>query len=284
MAKSNISMSVIKRLPRYYRFLGELKKNGINRISSRELSIKMGLTASQIRQDFNCFGGFGQQGYGYNVNQLHIEIGNILGLNSGFKTILIGAGNLGRAIATHMSFDQRGFSLIGIFDKNEAMVGQMVKGLPIRHINGVDDFCREYHPTVAVLCIPSEQAVQVEKQLVDLGIKGFWNFTHSDIASKFPGVVVENVHLSDSLMTLCYQVSTKRKQRITHGYTQKEGILRYPLLLCDFICVRLCRNRSYRSLCPKALSKHRTRYIPHCRQHLLPQSNKQPSCHRRQHS
>ncbi|MCR4924843.1 MAG: redox-sensing transcriptional repressor Rex [Clostridiales bacterium] len=210
---SNISMSVIKRLPRYYRFLGELNRCGITRISSRELSIKMGLTASQIRQDFNCFGGFGQQGYGYNVTQLHIEIGNILGLNNGFKTILIGTGNLGRAIATHMSFEERGFNLIGIFDKNEATVGQLVRGLPIRHINGLDDFCREYHPTVAVLCIPSEHALEVEKQLVDLGIKGFWNFTHSDIASKYPDVVVENVHLSDSLMTLCYQVSSKFEER-----------------------------------------------------------------------
>lgn len=162
MAKnSGISMSVIKRLPRYYRFLGQLKKNGVTRISSRELSNKMGLTASQIRQDFNCFGGFGQQGYGYNVEQLYMEIGKILGLGHGYKTILIGAGNLGRAIATHMSFEMRGFNLIGIFDGNEAMAGNLVRGIPVRHTNGLDDFCREQKPTVAVLCIPSDGASEL---------------------------------------------------------------------------------------------------------------------------
>lgn len=201
-------MSVIKRLPRYYRFLGELKNKGVTRISSRELSNKMGLTASQIRQDFNCFGGFGQQGYGYNVEQLHYEIGKILGLGNGFKTILIGAGNLGRAIATHMSFEARGFNLIGIFDKNEAMAGNMVRGIPVRQTQGLDDFCREHHPTVAVLCIPSEGAAATVDQLVELGIKGFWNFSHCDIAAKYPDVAVENVHLSDSLMTLSYQVDS----------------------------------------------------------------------------
>ena len=209
MAKNDsISMSVIKRLPRYYRFLGELKNKGVTRISSRELSNKMGLTASQIRQDFNCFGGFGQQGYGYNVEQLHYEIGKILGLGNGFKTILIGAGNLGRAIAAHMSFEARGFNLIGIFDKNEAMAGNMVRGIPVRQTEGLDDFCREYHPTVAVLCIPSEGAAATVDQLIELGIKGFWNFSHCDIAAKHPGVAVENVHLSDSLMTLSYQVDS----------------------------------------------------------------------------
>lgn len=201
-------MSVIKRLPRYYRFLGELKNKGVTRISSRELSNKMGLTASQIRQDFNCFGGFGQQGYGYNVEQLHYEIGKILGLGNGFKTILIGAGNLGRAIATHMSFEARGFNLIGIFDKNEAMAGNMVRGIPVRQTQGLDDFCREHHPTVAVLCIPSEGAAATVDQLVELGVKGFWNFSHCDIAAKYPDVAVENVHLSDSLMTLSYQVDS----------------------------------------------------------------------------
>lgn len=209
MAKNDsISMSVIKRLPRYYRFLGELKNKGVTRISSRELSNKMGLTASQIRQDFNCFGGFGQQGYGYNVEQLHYEIGKILGLGNGFKTILIGAGNLGRAIAAHMSFEARGFNLIGIFDKNEAMAGNMVRGIPVRQTDGLDDFCREYHPSVAVLCIPSEGAAATVDQLIELGIKGFWNFSHCDIAAKHPGVAVENVHLSDSLMTLSYQVDS----------------------------------------------------------------------------
>ena len=207
MSKKDVSLSVIKRLPRYYRFLGEMKKNGVQRISSGELSKRMGFTASQIRQDLNCFGGFGQQGYGYNVEQLYEEIGNILGVNVKNKTILIGAGNLGRAVAAHMSFEERGFQLIGIFDKNEALGGQLVRHLPIRHIDGLFDFCKENKPTVAVLCIPSESAKEITDELVSLGVKGFWNFSHYDIAVNHPGVAVENVHLSDSLMTLSYHIN-----------------------------------------------------------------------------
>lgn len=213
MSKSksgNISPSVIKRLPRYYRYLGELKKAGFIRISSRELSERMGLTASQIRQDLNCFGGFGQQGYGYNIQQLHQEIASILGLDKIKKAILIGAGNLGRAIANHMSFEARGFQLIGIFDKKESIVGQMVRGIPIRHIDNLDEFCRENLPVIAVLCIPSEEAASVVDQLIKLGIKGFWNFSHYDL-SQYQNIAVENVHLGDSLMTLCYNVTHSLK-------------------------------------------------------------------------
>lgn len=206
MARHDASMSVIKRLPRYYRFLSDLKSRGVVRVSSRELSEKMGLTASQIRQDFNCFGGFGQQGYGYNVTQLHEEIGSILGLNFRFKAIIVGAGNLGRAIATHMSFEHRGFKLIGIFDNKESVTGQIIKGMPIRHISGLEDFFNENKPDVAILCIPYNAAPEVAKQLVDLGIKGFWNFSHYDLALQYPQIPVENVHLSDSLMTFCYKV------------------------------------------------------------------------------
>lgn len=204
-------MSVIKRLPRYYRFVGMLRDKGVTRISSRELSDLMGLTASQIRQDFNCFGGFGQQGYGYNIEQLYAEISRILGLDKGHKMILIGVGNLGRAIATHMSFERRGFRLLAIFDRNEALSGHMIRGLPIRHTNGLDDFCREQKPTVAALCIPSGESMDVAEQLVQLGIKGFWNFSHADIARKYPELAVENVHLSDSLMTLSYHVESLNK-------------------------------------------------------------------------
>lgn len=207
MSKKEVSLSVIKRLPRYYRFLGEMKKNGVQRISSGELSNRMGFTASQIRQDLNCFGGFGQQGYGYNVEQLYAEIGNILGVNIKNKTVLIGAGNLGRAVAAHMSFEERGFQLIGIFDKNEALAGQLVRNIPIRHIDGLYDFCKENSPTVAVLCIPSESAKEITDELVSLGVKGFWNFSHHDIAVDHPDVAVENVHLSDSLMTLSYHIN-----------------------------------------------------------------------------
>lgn len=203
----NVSISVIKRLPRYYRFLGELKERGIVRISSKDLSKKMGLTASQIRQDLNCFGGFGQQGYGYNIESLYNEIGKILGVDKTRKAILIGAGNLGRAIALHMSFEERGFNLIGVFDKNPALSGQMLRGIPIRHIDGLFDFCKDNSPVVAVLCIPSPAAETLAPQLVQLGIKGFWNFSHYNISANHPNVAVENVHLSDSLMTLSYHVS-----------------------------------------------------------------------------
>ncbi|MGN0174318.1 MAG: redox-sensing transcriptional repressor Rex [Acutalibacteraceae bacterium] len=206
MANYKVSPSVIKRLPRYYRFLGELHKNNVSRISSGSLAAKMGLTASQIRQDLNCFGGFGQQGYGYNVLELYNEIGEILGLNKRYNAIIIGAGNLGRAIATHMAFEKRGFNLIGIFDKKESIAGQMVKGMPVRHISGLDDFCRSYNPKVAVLCIPQEEAEKTIKQLLKLKISGFWNFSHYDFNEKFPDVTVENVHLSDSLMTFCYKI------------------------------------------------------------------------------
>ncbi len=202
-----VSISVIKRLPRYYRFLGELKENGYVRISSKDLSEKMGFTASQIRQDFNCFGGFGQQGYGYNIESLYNEIGSILGVNSNRKAIIIGAGNLGKAVALHMSFEQRGFNVIGIFDKNKALSGQMLRGLPIRHTDGLYDFCKDNSPTVAVLCIPSNAAKELAPELVKAGIKGFWNFSHYDILADFPDVAVENVHLSDSLMTLSYHVN-----------------------------------------------------------------------------
>jgi redox-sensing transcriptional repressor len=167
----------------------------------------MGFTASQIRQDLNCFGGFGQQGYGYNIESLYEEIGKILGVNKTRKAILIGAGNLGKAVALHMAFEQRGFNLIGVFDKNKALVGQMLRGLPIRHIDDLFDFCKDNSPSVAVLCISSPAAEELAPQLVKLGIKGFWNFSHYDISTNHPDVAVENVHLSDSLMTLSYHVS-----------------------------------------------------------------------------
>lgn len=208
--KKDISMSVVKRLPRYYRFLGELKKKNVTRISSRELSQMMGFTASQIRQDLNCFGGFGQQGYGYNVDQLRSEIGSILGVNNGFKTILIGCGNLGRAIASHMAFEDRGFELVGIFDSRaEKMQEIRIKGLSISPIDDLEMYCSEVEPVVAVLCIPSEAAPNIVERLVNLGITNFWNFSHYDILSEYPDVVVENVHLNDSLMTLTYQITNK---------------------------------------------------------------------------
>lgn len=200
-------MSVIRRLPRYYRFLSDLMQNHVSRISSRELSDKMGLTASQIRQDLNCFGGFGQQGYGYMVEQLHREIGNILGLSQNHQCILIGAGNLGRAVATHMSFEARGFSLIGIFDQNQKLIGTSIRGIPVQDISHLEDFCKKNKPNMAILCVPRDSVAALADRLYSLGIRNYWNFSHYDLAIKFPDVIVENVHLSDSLMTLCYRIS-----------------------------------------------------------------------------
>lgn len=205
MRSNIISDSVIKRLPRYYRFLGELKSAGLTRISSRELSERMGLTASQIRQDLNCFGGFGQQGYGYNIELLRTEIGHILGLDKPKTAILIGIGNLGRAVTMHINFESKGFKLIGLFDSKESLVGQVIKDLPIRNTATIDEFCRENLPDAAILCIPKNAAMSIADQLVGLGIKGFWNFSHYDLALKYPGVKVENVHFGDSLMTLSYR-------------------------------------------------------------------------------
>lgn len=209
MNNNGISNSVIRRLPRYYRFLGDLKAAGINRISSRELSEKMGLTASQIRQDLNCFGGFGQQGYGYQIELLQAEIGHILGIDRPKSAILIGAGNLGRAMAQHIDFEKRGFHLVGIFDKKESLVGQVIRGLPIRGISTMDEFCRENLPSTAILCIPKEETEYLVDQLVKLGVEGFLNFSHYDIAMKYPQVSVENVHFGDSLMTLSYRISNE---------------------------------------------------------------------------
>ncbi len=203
----NVSTSVIKRLPRYHRFLGDLLNKGMTRISSKELSIRMGLTASQIRQDLNCFGEFGQQGYGYNIELLHNEISQILGLKETKKAILIGAGHMGKALTMHFDMSTKGFQLIGIFDKKPSLLGQTVQNLPIHSMDQLDEFCRENKPDMAILCIPRESAREVAEVLVNLGIKGFWNFTHYDLLVEFPGICVENVHLSDSLMTLRYNLN-----------------------------------------------------------------------------
>lgn len=208
MAKYNgVSVSVIKRLPRYHRFLGELIEKDVHRISSRELAHLMHLTASQIRQDLNCFGGFGQQGYGYNVDALYSEIGKILGINNNLKAILIGAGNLGMALANHMSFEQKGFQLTGVFDINENLVGHSIRGVKVSHISRLAAFCETVKPQVAILCIPKESAQEITETLINYGIVGFWNFSNYDMTATYEHIAVENVHLSDSLMTLCYHVN-----------------------------------------------------------------------------
>ena len=212
MSKNAISNSVIRRLPRYYRFLGELENNDYIRISSRELAEKMGLTASQIRQDFNCFGEFGQQGYGYNVSELRTEIGKILGLDSLKPMILLGAGNLGSAIAAHLDFKNRGFELIGIFDANKSLVGKEIGELKVKDIEELEDFCKERSPEAAILCIPKDAAVTEAEILISYGIKAFWNFTHYDLKMAYKDVIVENVHLGDSLTTLSYCINSLDKK------------------------------------------------------------------------
>lgn len=204
MSKDSISNSVIRRLPRYYRFLGELEHNGYVRISSRELSEKMGLTASQIRQDFNCFGEFGQQGYGYNVSDLRLEIGKILGLDKQTPMILLGAGNLGKAIATHIDFRNKGFDLIGAFDVNPEIIGKKLGELNVQSAEEISSFCAVHKPVAAILCVPMVAAEKLVNTLIDCGIKAFWNFTHYDLKVTHKGVAVENVHLGDSLTTLSY--------------------------------------------------------------------------------
>lgn len=205
--KEHVSMSVIRRLPRYYRFLSELNRNGETRTSSKELSERMGLTASQIRQDFNCFGEFGQQGYGYHIPQLCIEIEKILGIDTKHPCILIGAGNLGRTLAGHMDFHALGFELIGVFDGNEALVGQNIRSHKILNYRNIQDFIRARQPEMAILCIPRAAADTIVRELYSFGVKTYWNFSHYDISMDYPDVVVENVHLNDSMMILSYKLS-----------------------------------------------------------------------------
>lgn len=211
--RDNVSMSVIRRLPRYYRFLSGLKEKGVTRISSTELSAKLGLTASQIRQDLNCFGGFGQQGYGYIVSQLCDEIANILGISNSYGAVLFGAGNLGRAIATHMSFQAEGFRLLGIFDSSPSKIGTMLGDKEILNVAELENFFQKEKPAMAVLCVPRDAVGDLADRLYRLGIRYFWNFSHYDISMRYPDVVVENVHLNDSLMTLCYRISNTGKKQ-----------------------------------------------------------------------
>ncbi|MBO6230692.1 MAG: redox-sensing transcriptional repressor Rex [Ruminiclostridium sp.] len=215
MSKNDkVSNSVIRRLPRYYRFLGELISEGVSKISSRELAERMNVTASQIRQDLNCFGGFGQQGYGYNVSELRSEIGEILGIDRDHPAVLIGAGNLGRALSVHLDYAKYGCRLCGIFDSSETLVGMRLGQLTVSPMSALAGFCEKYKPVIAILCIPKEAAPEVCEQLASLGIKAFWNFSHYDISlENISDVVIENVHLGDSLMALCYGISKNEKDK-----------------------------------------------------------------------
>ena len=206
MEEKEISRAVISRLPIYYRYLGQLVDEEVERVSSKELSEIMRTSASQIRQDLNCFGGFGQQGYGYNVKYLYEEIGKILGLDKKHNLILIGAGNLGQALANYVNFERRGFIIRGIFDKNEKLFGQTIRDIEIRPMEELNNFVLNNNIDIAVLTIPKESAIMVTEDLVKCGIKAIWNFAHVDLDVP-EGIVVENVHLSESLMKLSYDLN-----------------------------------------------------------------------------
>ena len=211
MQEKEISQAVIRRMPRYYRYLGELLEDGVERISSNDPSKRMNVTASQIRQDLNNFGGFGQQGYGYNVKFLYEEIGKILGLNQKHNIIVIGAGNLGQALANYVKFEKLGFVITALFDVNPALEGVTVRGIKIHMLDELEDYCKDHVVDIAALTMPKEKADAIANRLVNLGIQAIWNFAHVDLDLIDKDVVVENVHLSDSLMQLSYNI-VKNKQ------------------------------------------------------------------------
>ena len=213
MEAKQISKAVIKRLPRYYRYLGELLEDNVERISSNDLSKKMRVTASQIRQDLNNFGGFGQQGYGYNVKYLYTEIGKILGLDTVHPMVIVGAGNLGQALAKYVEFEKRGFKLVGIFDVNPVLEGIAVRGIEIQMISDLPFFLKENNVEIAILTLPKNKAIDMADILIENGIKAIWNFAHVDLDTP-DGVIVENVHLSESLMTLSYNLSQYRQEHV----------------------------------------------------------------------
>lgn len=212
MEEKCISKAVIKRLPRYYRYLGELIEEGVERISSNELSAKMRVTASQIRQDLNNFGGFGQQGYGYNVSYLYTEIGKILGLDKTHHMIIIGAGNLGQALANYVKFEKRGFKIVGIFDVNPVLKGISIRGNEIRMMDELPAFLKEQDVEIATLTLPKNNAAEAADLLVKNGIKAIWNFAHLDLTVP-KDVIVENVHLSESLMRLSYNLNCQTTEQ-----------------------------------------------------------------------
>ncbi len=207
-SKSGVSDAVIKRLPRYHRYLGELIREGTLRISSSALSRLMNVTASQIRQDFNCFGGFGQQGYGYNVKYLYGKISELLGVDEGFRAVIVGAGNLGRALAATHMFERRGVERVAMFDVDPSLVGTQICGMTVYHTDELSDFCRRENISIGVLTVPKESAYDVTDKMVAGGVRGIWNFANMELKVENPDVTVENIHLGDSLMKLCYELKS----------------------------------------------------------------------------
>nr|WP_326185444.1 redox-sensing transcriptional repressor Rex [uncultured Oscillibacter sp.] len=209
MKKENISDAVIRRLPRYYRQLTDLCARGVVRISSHSLGQEMNITASQIRQDFSCFGEFGQQGYGYNVEELRAEIGHILGVDNDHHLVMIGVGNLGRALLQNFKFSQTGFAVDAAFDVSPAVIGSVVNGVPVYSMNELDAYIRRHSVDVVVLTIPQSVAQDTADRLIELGVHGFWNFTNVELSSANPDVKFENIHFADSLLTLSYRIANR---------------------------------------------------------------------------
>ena len=210
--KGAVSSAVIRRLPRYHRCLGDLIRMGERRISSGELAKIMNVTASQIRQDLNCFGGFGQQGYGYNITYLYNKISELLGVDEGYNAVIIGAGNLGRALAATHMFERRGVNRLAMFDVNPEVVGTKIYDVPVYHVSELGRFCRENNVHIGVLTVPKEAAYEVTDVIIEAGVKGIWNFANMELKLDNPGVVVENIHLGDSLMALCYEIKTSNEK------------------------------------------------------------------------
>ena len=212
--KTAVPSAVIKRLPRYHRFLGELLREGRGRISSSELSKIMGVTASQIRQDLNCFGGFGQQGYGYNIEYLYSKISELLGVDEGFTAVIVGAGNLGKALAASRMFERRGVKKLALFDVDKNIIGTEIYGLPVYGIDDLHDFCTENNVDIGVLTVPKDAAHRVAATLILAGVRGIWNYSSTELQVPECGVIIENIHLGDSLMTLCYEMKSHGAQPI----------------------------------------------------------------------
>ena len=210
--RGDVPSAVIKRLPRYHRYLGDLIKSGEKRISSGKLATLMGVTASQIRQDLNCFGGFGQQGYGYNITYLYDKISELLGVKEGYNAVIIGAGNLGKALAATHMFERRGVNRLAMFDVNPEIVGTSVCGVPVYHVSEIGTFCKENNVHIGVLTVPKEAAYDVTSVIVEAGVHGIWNFANMELKVDDPDVIVENIHLGDSLMALCYTIKTSNEK------------------------------------------------------------------------
>lgn len=213
MKRAKVSNNVIRRLPRYLRKLDELTEKGVSRISSSELGQQLGLTASQIRQDFSCFGEFGQQGYGYNVTALRAQIATILGLDRGFSAVLVGVGNIGRALVDNFCFSSWGCHLCAAFDIDPRLIGTTMNGIPIYSMEQLETYLKENSVDVAVLTVPKEVAIKVTERLTSCGIEAIWNFTNVDLTGPESTTIVENVHFSDSLLSLSYYVSERMDEK-----------------------------------------------------------------------